>query len=190
MADSIQDSMGIPVVVVSFDIESIGESYSFLGDILGCADRADELGAYCDKLIGDVKEKSAKIADGDKVKFYYTAGGNGLQTSPEGSSHTEVIELVGGINVVDLAAESNGRLKVNMEQVLAWNPDVVVTSSQDDGSNPTYDQIMGNSNTWGMLDAVKNGKVISAPSVPFSGLTLRFRKPTDRYPLDRKQPLP
>jgi len=167
-ADSIQESMNIPVVTVGFDLETIGESYRFLGELLNCTDRADELGAYCDNIISDVKEKSASIAENDKVTFYYTSGGKGLQTSPGGSSHTEIIELAGGLNVVSLPAESNGRLKVNMEQVLAWNPDVIITAPSENGGNVSA-MITGDS-TWGTLDAVKNGKVYSAPAEPFSWL--------------------
>ena len=168
-ADSIQESMGVPVITVSFDITSIGESYRFLGELLGCEDRAEELGTYCDDIIAEISEKAATIAEEDSVTFYYTSGGSGLQTSPGGSSHTEIIELAGGVNVVDLEAESNGRLKVNMEQILVWDPDVIITAPSDT-SIDVYSQITADTATWSSVAAVTEGNIYASPVLPFSWL--------------------
>ena len=169
-ADSIQESMGIPVVVVKFDIKNMGESYRFLGGILGCAEKAESLGAYCDNLVKEVSLVASGISKEKRVTFYYTAGGKGFQTAPSGSTHTEIIEIAGGVNVVDLKAESNGRLTVNMEQVMTWAPDVIIAAASDSASSSVYKQIMSGGDTWGKLSAVKNKNVLTAPMLPFSWL--------------------
>lgn len=169
-ADSIQESMGIPVVVVKFDIKNMGESYRFLGEILGCAEKAESLGAYCDNLVREVSLVASGISKEKRVSFYYTSGGKGFQTSPSGSTHTEIIEIAGGVNVVDLKAESNGRLTVNMEQVMTWAPDVIIAAASDSTSGSVYKQIMSGGDTWGKLSAVKNKNVLTAPTLPFSWL--------------------
>lgn len=153
--------MGVPVLVVSFDLLHIGESYRFAGEVLNCAEKAETLAAFCDALIADVGEKAATIADDARVSFYYTAGGGGLQTSPAGSNHTELIEFAGGINVVDLPAENNGRLKVDMERILAWQPDVIIASTPD---------ILKPVMKWEQVSAVSGGKAYTAPTAPFPWL--------------------
>ncbi len=169
-ADSIQESMGIPVVVVEFDMENLGESYRFLGGILGCAEKAESLGSYCDNLVKEVSLAASGISKENRVSFYYTSGGKGFQTSPSGSTHTEIIEIAGGVNVVNLEAKSNGRLTVNMEQVMTWAPKVIITAASDSASSSVYEQVMSGGETWGILSAVKNGNVLTAPSLPFSWL--------------------
>jgi len=160
-ADELQAQMGIPVVTVSFDLTSMGESYRFLGSILGCSEKAETLAAFCDTLIGDIAEKAQTIAAEDQVTFYYTSGGSGLQTSPGGTNHTEMFEFVGGINVVDLPVESNGRLKVDMERILAWDPDVIIASTP---------AVLKSVLAWDQVQAVTAGKAYSAPTAPFSWL--------------------
>ncbi len=160
-ADEIQAQTGVPVVVASFDLLSIGESYRFLGGALDCADKAEALAQYCDALIADVGEKAASISEDARVTFYYTSGGAGLQTSPAGTNHTELIEYAGGINVVDLPAESNGRLKADMERILAWQPDVIIASTPE---------VLKSVLKWENVNAVSNGKAYTAPTIPFAWL--------------------
>ncbi len=160
-ADAIQAQMGVPVLVVRFDLLHIGESYRFVGDVLDCAEKADLLAAFCDTLIASVEETAATIAEDDRVTFYYTAGGAGLQTSPAGSNHTELIEFAGGINVVDLPAENNGRLKVDMERILSWQPDVIIASTP---------AILKPVLQWEQVNAVADAKAYTAPTAPFPWL--------------------
>ena len=160
-ADELQAQMEIPVVTVSFDLTGIGESYRFLGETLGCSDRAEALAGFCDALLADIEDKAAAIAPDDRVTFYYTSGGNGLQTSPGGTNHTEIYEFVGGVNVVDLPAESNGRLKVDMERILAWDPDVIIASS-----SAVLESVL----QWEQVNAVTNGWAYTAPTAPFPWL--------------------
>ncbi|MBE0601889.1 MAG: ABC transporter substrate-binding protein, partial [Firmicutes bacterium] len=160
-ADELQAQTGVPVLVVSFDLLHIGESYRFVGPALTCANKAETLAAFCDALIADIGETSAAIAGDDRVTFYYTAGGAGLQTAPAGSNHTELIEFAGGLNVVNLPAENNGRLKVDMERILAWQPDVIIASTPD---------ILKPVLQWEQVNAVAEGKAYTAPTAPFPWL--------------------
>ena len=160
-ADEIQAQMSTPVITISFDLTNLGESYRFLGSLLGIEDQAETLAAFCDTLIADIQVKSETIAPDDQITFYYTSGGNGLQTSPGGTNHTEMFEFTGGVNAVDLPAESNGRLKVDMERILAWNPDVVIAASP---------AVLSSVLQWEHVNAVTAGASYSAPTAPFSWL--------------------
>ena len=55
-----------------------------------------------------VQSRVSSIPDSEKVRVYYAEGPKGLQTDPTGSSHSELIELAGGINVADCALTGHG----------------------------------------------------------------------------------
>lgn len=176
-ADDIQDKMCIPVVVLDYSLESLYKSYKFLGEIVGEEQRAEALGTYCDETIKNAKTIAATIPESEAVSVYYAQGSKGLQTAPAGSSHSEVIDLVGGKNVVTLEAESDGRLGVNMEQVLLWNPDVIIASysmdhTQADNEDDGFSTIINSADTWKQINAVKNDMVFSVPNYPFNWLDM------------------
>jgi iron complex transport system substrate-binding protein len=174
-ADEMEAVMNIPVVVADYALTKMPETYRFLGELLGVEERAETLAAYSETVIKTAQETAASIPEAEKLRVYYAQGSNGLQTANAGSSHTEAIELVGGINVVNLQADSDGRLNVNMEQVLKWNPDVIIASYSmghaglamySDGS--VFSIIVNGNESWTLLGAVKNNMVFSTPCYPFN----------------------
>lgn len=174
-ADELHNTMGIPVVMADYNLESLSKTYDFLGDILDEAKRAKTLSRYCSDTITKVKEIASGIKQEDILKVYYAQGSNGLQTAPKGSSHSEVIDLVGGDNVVELEAESDGRLTINMEQLLLYNPDVIIASySMGDNKVGEGDisAIMNSSKEWKLLDAVKSAGFYSTPCFPYNWLDM------------------
>jgi len=54
--------------------------------------------------------------------------------------------------------------EVSMEQVIAWNPEVILADTED------LCQLIKTDPTWASLDAVKNGKVYKIPSTPYSAM--------------------
>ena len=68
----------------------------------------------------------AKIPASQRPRVYYGRGPQGLNTGLAGSINIESIEQLGAVNV---AAElgKGGLVQVSIEQVLRWNPDVVIT---------------------------------------------------------------
>lgn len=177
-ADEMQETFQIPVVVVGDELTTMDESYRFLGKLLGVEERAEELASYCAKVIDNVKEVSKTIQDKDKVKVYYAQGSTGLQTAPQGSAHSQVIELVGGINVCSLDAIDSGRLTIDMEQLFKWNPDIIIASYSDDhggtniGNTDVFDIITNANPEWPLLEAVKKGEIFKTPCLPYNWLDM------------------
>jgi len=71
---------------------------------------------------------------------------------------TFIVQTAGGLPVWDDANPSKGWTKVNLEQIAAWNPDVIFIVAY---FNPT-DEVIEKLKTdaqWQALDAMKNGKV-------------------------------
>jgi iron complex transport system substrate-binding protein len=150
-----QEKFGtIPVVAVkdTSNVEKVGESILFMGEVVGAQDKAKQLNDFNNKYLDIVHEKSSKLSDND-----------GLQTSPSHSTHGQLIDLIGGKNVADSVAQGNttGGVQVSMEQVISWNPDLIITNDLE-----FYSHVYNDSN-WGKIDAVKNKEVYLSPQSPF-----------------------
>lgn len=177
-ADELEDTFQIPVVVVGYELTTLDKSYQFLGELLGVEERANELAAYCKKVIQEVKEVAQTIKEEDKVTVYYAQGSTGLQTAPKSSSHSQVINLVGGINVCNLEAVESGRLTIDMEQLFDWDPDVVIASysvghsGTNIGNADVFDIISNANPVWSLLRATQKGEVYATPCLPYNWLDL------------------
>lgn len=165
-ADKLQQQLNIPVIVVDGDIKSTEKAYSFIGQLLGVEDKAKELAAYCDMTLKEVTAATRAIPEKNRVNVYYAEGPKGLATEPKGSSHALVLDLVNGNNVAQVENKGGGGMSnVSMEQVLKWNPDVILSWGVDNGG--AYDLIQ-KSEDWKNINAVKNNKVYEIPNTPFN----------------------
>lgn len=166
LADRIQEQLNIPVVLIEGELTNIDKAYKFLGKLLGEKQRAQKLANYCKTTVEDVKNKAQKIPKEKKLKVYYAEGPEGLETDPEGSIHTKVLEMVGGINVAKVDDKGgSGRSDVSMEQLLAWDPDVIIAWDKSQGGY--YEGILENE-AWKNIKAVQEGKVYAIPNRPFN----------------------
>ena len=161
-----QEKFGtIPVVAVkdTTNVETIGESITFMGEVVGAQDKAKELNDFNDRYLNIVHDKASKLSDSDKRSVYYAQGDDGLQTNPSHSTHGQLIDLVGGVNVADSLNQGNttSGIQVSIEQVISWNPDVIITNDPE-----FYSSVYDNPN-WAKLDAVKNKEVYLSPQSPF-----------------------
>jgi len=169
-AEKIQKQLKIPVVVVGMELTSLDQTYEFMGKLLGVEKRAGELAQYCRQTISEVKAKAAAIPANKRVKVYYAQGNEGLETDPKGSRHTEVLDLVGGINIADVEMQSGyGRTRVSLEQIFAWNPEIIIVCHDQEYQEKgvPYQLILKDAN-WTKLQAVKNKKVFQIPYEPFN----------------------
>jgi iron complex transport system substrate-binding protein len=107
-----------------------------------------------------ITRRVAAIPAERRPRVYYGRGPRGLDTGLAGSINVESIERVGAVNV---AAElgRGGLVQVSLEQVLRWNPDVIVTT------DPNFDQSVRKDPLWRGVAAVKAGRIHLAPAVPF-----------------------
>ncbi len=165
-ADSITQQTKRPVIVMDSMFTSIPAVYRSMGDILGVKDRAETLASYSEKKMAAISDMVAKIPDDKLVKVYYAEGASGLATDPADSHHADVLKFVRGVNVADVPAKGGqGMSAVSMEQVLAWNPDVVLVSSSTGGTQ-NYQSILTDV-SWAKIKAVQNKKVYITPLLPF-----------------------
>ena len=128
-ADNLQDTTGIPVVVVPGSDQMLDENayetIRLMGELYGKEERAQELAAYLDSVKADLEGRTAGVAEEDKPTAY--VGG----VSYKGAHGFEGTEAQYGpfaaIHARNLADETgqNGPFDIDPEQVLAWDPDVI-----------------------------------------------------------------
>jgi iron complex transport system substrate-binding protein len=82
-------------------------------------------------------------------------------SNPPGSTHTQLIEICGGKNVVE-APLTKGSVGVSMELLLQWNPDVIITSNEE-----FYKKVYSDS-YWANIKAVQDKQVYLVPISPFN----------------------
>lgn len=162
--DAIGQKFGsIPVVDVEGDnnITNITSSILFLGLILGEDEKAKKLTEFHENLLKKVQGRVAEIPTSEKKKVYYARDSTGLQSNPSGSSHTQLIDLCGGINVVQVPL-AKGSSTVSMEMILEANPDVIIAS------DPQFYQNVYRDSVWQNVKAVQNKEVYLVPQSPFN----------------------
>lgn len=161
--DALQEQLNIPVIFVEATLPTMADAYEMLGDITGEKEQAGKLADYCRAEIGKADQNAAAIADADRKSVYFGLGDDGLHTNAKGSIHADVIDRIGAVNAADVeAVSSGGGSEVSFEQVLLWNPDLVIVDSQKLYDTLTTDPM------WQELDSVKNGKIFKIPTAPYS----------------------
>lgn len=167
-AERLQTNTNIPVVLIDGSFDKISSAYQFLGSILGCESRANEISQYLERVYKDVTSAVSDIPDDQKRKLYYAEGPMGTSTEPESSQHAKAFQVAGAHNVADVAEStaSFGMSSVSVEQVLAWNPEIII--SWDDDIRGGAASYIKTSKDWATMDAVKNNRVYAMPSLPFS----------------------
>ena len=158
--DALQEQTGIPFVHIDAYLDTMDETYAMLGDLLAMPNEAQGLADYCRATY----DKMKAIADSvDKANLLYITGDEGLNVIAQGSFHAEVIDmLANNLAVVDEPSSKGTGNEVDMEQILNWNPDVILFAP---GS--IYDTVADNEN-WQTIPAIKDGKYYEVPFGPYN----------------------
>lgn len=166
--DDLSEKLGVPVIAVDGDLESAPEAYRFLGDLFGVEDDAEKLAAYAEETFDDIANMN--IPEQEKVRIYYGNGEDSLETAPAGSSHADIIDMVNAVNVADLELGDGSRVQISAEQLLAWDPDVIIVNGEPKSNmsgNSAAEAILNNPD-YASLKAVQNQQVYGTPNAPFS----------------------
>ncbi len=157
--DTLQEQTGIPVFHISADLSSMGECFRLLGSILHREEKAEELASYCDEIYARFQAMSAHV---NKVSALYLIGERGNRVLPKGSYHSELFDLMAN-NLADLdnpSASSFGS-EIDPEQLLLWNPDYLILSSD-------FDMEMLQDPAFKELKAVADGQYAKVPEIPYN----------------------
>ena len=167
--DALSESLGIPVVAVDNELNNSAEAFRFMGELLGVEDHAEELAQYAEQVFTDINALS-DIPEEKKVSVYFGNGEDSLETAPRGSQHAQILDAINAVNVADLELGDGSRIQISAEQLLAWDPDVIVVNGEpkaDKSGSSAAEDILSNPD-YASLKAVQDQKVYGTPNAPFS----------------------
>jgi len=159
LADRVQTQTSIPYLLIDGHFAKSVAAVRLLGGILDVGPRAEVLVERMEGILRDVDRVTTSIPPDSRPRVYLARGANGLETGDRGSINTEIIERVGAVNVVDSGVRA-GLVTVSLEQVLAWNPDTIVTIDPAVAAHIRADP------AWAPVDAVRRGRVFVSTKLP------------------------
>lgn len=144
-------------------VDGMCECIQTIGQILGDEQTktAEQFVKYYKDGISDATQRTSKLADVDKLKLLQLRySGDAYGTTNGDDISNEYFEAAGAINTaVSYAGDSNGKqLTVDAEQILAWNPDVIITDNAAGTEHVLADPALQK------VKAVQNKRVYTCPT--------------------------
>lgn len=166
--DDLQEQTGIPCIMLDGALTAVPSAYRLMGEVLAQEDRCEQLAQYAEEALAFAD--SIDVPEADRVSVYYGNGIENLETAPQGSSHAELFELVKANNVAVVEGEVSARIDVSAEQVIGWNPDVIILNGEPKENISPADAVESflNNPNYANVKAVQDGKVYAIPKYPFS----------------------
>ena len=158
--DALQEQTGVPFVHITATTATMGDAYRKLGELVGMEQEAEELAEYCERVYADTLALSQSV---QKADLLYITGEQGLNVIARGSYHAEIIDLLGNnLAVVDAPSGKGTGNEVDMEQLLKWNPDVILFAPGSIYSTVASDAL------WQDIAAIQNGTYYEVPMGPYN----------------------
>jgi iron complex transport system substrate-binding protein len=161
LADRVEAQIHIPYVLIGGSLGDTPRLLRQVGGILGDAPRAERLARYAEATLDAVKSRIARVPESERPKIYLARGPRGLETDVQGSINAEALDFVGARNVVARGAGAGNLADVSLEQVLAWQPDVIVTIDRN------FFNAVASDPAWQGVKAVRDKRVYLVPLYPF-----------------------
>jgi iron complex transport system substrate-binding protein len=160
LADNVQAQTKLPYILIDGRFEATPAALRLLGDVLGLKERGELLARYVESTFAGIDAAVAMVPVEKRPRVYLARGPDGLETGVVGSINTEIIERVGGRNVMQAAGQS-GLVRVSMEQVIVADPEIIITWDRN------FFQRVSNDPLWAGIRAVREKRVYLAPTAPF-----------------------
>jgi iron complex transport system substrate-binding protein len=156
LADRVQAQTGIPYALLDGRFDGIPDTYRTIGALTGRRDNAEAKARYAEETMKTITRRLPPVDRRPRV--YYARGPRGLETGLGGSINVETIELLAR-NVA--GGTPGGLTAVSIEDVLVWNPEVIVTIDKD------FAERVYSLPVWRGVAAVKAKRVHLSPKLPF-----------------------
>jgi iron complex transport system substrate-binding protein len=158
LAERVQQQTGIPYALLDGRFEGISPAYRTLGALIGRHAQGEALARSAEDMITTITRRIAAIAPERRPRVYYARGPRGLETGLGGWINVETIELIAR----NVAGGTRGGLaNVSIEQVLLWDPEVIITIDQDFAADVPNDP------AWASIAALRTRRVRLSPKLPF-----------------------
>lgn len=172
--DGITNQIHIPTIHIEATTATMPQAYRTLGKLLNREKEAEVLAQYCEQTYTKTQDIMRAVGDDKKVKLLYLSGDDGLNVIAKGSFHAEILDMISNnVAVIENPSSKGTGNPVDMEQIVLWNPEVIIFAP---GS--VYSQV-GSDPAWQNLAAIKSGKYYEVPEGPFNWMG--FPPSVNRY---------
>jgi iron complex transport system substrate-binding protein len=139
-----------------------------LGALFGDQARAKTLKGLFNSRIERVTRGVAGLDDSEKPRtlFLYWSvvdGASAVNIPPMTWIQSRMVQMAGGLPVWEGSGTEKSWTKTGVEQIAAWNPDVIVVAAYHTDAVGIVDEIRTDP-VWSGLNAVRNGEVYAFPS--------------------------
>lgn len=166
-ADKLQAQLHLPVVLLEMDMKGYKSNFTFLGKLFGKPQKAAELVGFIKTYLDVIEKRAKQIPPKARRQVYYAEGPNGLSTDPSGSKHSQIIDFVGATNISKAKINiGKGLSEVSMEQIMVWNPEVILVWTGSADNLVTY-KYVNTDPIWANIRAVKTRQVYQIPWMPY-----------------------
>jgi len=170
--DALQEQTGLPFIHISAYTGTMDEAYRLLGDLLGMETEAEALAEYCSRVYAQAVALSQAV---EKTPLLYVTGATGQNVIARGAYHAEIIDLLSdNAAVVDSPSSKGTGNEVSMEQILLWDPEVILFSPES-----CYDTVASDP-AWQEVSAIQTGRYYEVPFGPHNWMG--FPPSVQRYP--------
>ena len=160
--------VGLPVVFLDLETPAQYErDLAILGQLLAASERAETLIAYYRGIAGLVVDRTATLPDAAKprallLQYSDRSGTIAFSVPPPNWIQTELIERAGAAPVWKEAAQHGGWTIVNLEQIAAWDPDVVFIVRYHGDPAQAVEALRADSR-WQALRAARDNRILAFP---------------------------
>jgi len=167
------EALKIPVVYVDFETpDQYQRDLKTLGQLFQNPDRAGKVAAFYQGKADIITQAVSTLKDDQKTRallLYYSEkdGAVAFNVPPISWMQTSMIQTAGGEPVWQDANPGKGWTKVSLEQIAAWNPDVIFIIAYFNPANDVVKNLKADPQ-WQSLNAVKNNKIYGFASDVYS----------------------
>jgi iron complex transport system substrate-binding protein len=158
------EALNISVVtLVSNNFDDQVAAIRILGKVLNADKSASDLSTFLESKHSVLLSTAAMIPTNEKPNVLICkldVWGQGLIYTYANSTYGTLVEDLGGVNVALRDYPTQSWPKVNMEMLLAWNPDIIIVLGYENATLESQLSSISNS-SWSQLKAVQDGKLFT-----------------------------
>lgn len=145
-------------------VETLNQWMELLGQIFPGNDRTELVKQYSEESMALVQERTASLSDEDRARvfFLFNYSESAIVTSGKNFFGQFWADAIGAVNVAEELQDDNS-VKVTLEQVYAWDPDIILmTNFTTAQPKDLYENTVG-SYDWSTVQAIQQEQVYKMP---------------------------
>ena len=158
---------GIPFIHIDATVATAPDAYRTLGKLLGREEKAEELALWCETTYANMTAMMETVdANGARKSLLYCLGDKGVNVIAKDSFHAETVNMMSdNLAVVEDVVSSGAGNEVDLEQILVWNPEIIIFAPDSCYAN------IADEPQWQSVSAIAAGKYYETPYGPYGWLS-------------------